>query len=84
VWLDSAISRAGLAASTGLNTTTISGLIEERIADRFVREIGCTPQPVGQSGVLMELHSQQYPKERKGVVGGVERAGILARTIRSN
>jgi hypothetical protein len=78
VWLDSPISRAGLAASTGLNTTTISGLIEERIADRSVRGIGCTPQPADQSGVLMELDSQQYPKERKGVVGGAERAGILA------
>jgi glucokinase-like ROK family protein len=49
-------SRADLAAITGLNKTTVSSLINELLAHRFVREIGSNPSAGGRPAVLLELN----------------------------
>ncbi len=51
------LSRADLAAVTGLNKTTVSNLIDELIADGFVREIGRDASGGGRPGVLLELNA---------------------------
>ena len=51
------LSRADLAAATGLNKTTVSNLIDELIADGFVREIGRDASGGGRPGVLLELNA---------------------------
>ena len=50
------LSRADLAAATGLNKTTVSNLVDELIADGFVREIGRDASGGGRPGVLLELN----------------------------
>lgn len=50
------LSRAALAALTGLNKTTVSSLIEELSACRFVKEIGPHASAGGRPGVLLELN----------------------------
>jgi glucokinase-like ROK family protein len=49
-------SRADLAAITGLNKTTVSSLINELLAHRFVREIGPNTSAGGRPAVLLELN----------------------------
>jgi glucokinase-like ROK family protein len=49
------LSRADLAAATGLNKTTVSKLIDELIADGLVHEIGLVPSGGGRPAVLLEL-----------------------------
>jgi glucokinase-like ROK family protein len=49
-------SRADLAAATGLNKTTVSNLVDELIANGFVREIGRDASGGGRPGVLLELN----------------------------
>ncbi|HMK09096.1 MAG TPA: ROK family transcriptional regulator [Anaerolineales bacterium] len=55
LWVGSPVSRADLAAGTGLNKTTVSNLVEELISDGFVREVGRNPSLGGRPGVLLEL-----------------------------
>ncbi|MBM3122105.1 MAG: ROK family transcriptional regulator, partial [Chloroflexi bacterium] len=50
------LSRADLAATTGLNKTTVSNLIDELIADGFAREIGRDASAGGRPGVLLDLN----------------------------
>ncbi len=52
----SPLSRADLAAATGLNKTTVSNLVDELIANGFVREIGRDASGGGRPGVLLELN----------------------------
>jgi len=55
LWVASPLSRADLAAATGLNKTTISNLVDEMIAAGFVREIGRNASAGGRPGVLLEF-----------------------------
>jgi len=54
--IGSPLSRADLAAITGLNKTTVSSLMDELIEHDFVREIGPTTSAGGRPGVLLELN----------------------------
>jgi glucokinase-like ROK family protein len=49
------LSRAQLAAVTGLNKTTVSSLVSQLLENQFVREIGYGPSVSGRPGVLLEL-----------------------------
>ena len=49
------LSRADLAATTGLNKTTVSNLIDELIAEGFVREVGHDASGGGRPGMLLEI-----------------------------
>jgi glucokinase-like ROK family protein len=55
LWVGSPVSRADLAASTGLNKTTVSHLVDELLSDGFVREVGRNASIGGRPGVLLEL-----------------------------
>jgi predicted NBD/HSP70 family sugar kinase len=55
LWDGLPVSRADLAASTGLNKTTVSDLVDELREDGFVREIGRNASVGGRPGVLLEL-----------------------------
>ncbi len=50
------LSRADLAAATGLNKTTVSKLVDDLMADGLVREIGLVPSGGGRPAVLLELN----------------------------
>jgi glucokinase-like ROK family protein len=50
------LSRAQLAAITGLNKTTVSSLVSQLLQNQFVREIGRGPSSPGRPGVLLELN----------------------------
>jgi glucokinase-like ROK family protein len=50
------ISRAALAAMTGLNRATITRLVRELIEAGFVREIGLEPSVAGRPSILLELN----------------------------
>lgn len=50
------LSRADLAAATGLNKTTVSNLIDDLISDGLAREIGLDASGGGRPGVLLELN----------------------------
>ncbi len=52
----SPLSRAQLAEITGLNKTTVSSLVRELIACKFVREIGFDSSGGGRPAVLLELN----------------------------
>jgi len=52
----SRLSRADLAAITGLNKTTVSSLVEELLAHDFVREIGPNASAGGRPAVLLEIN----------------------------
>lgn len=52
----SPLSRADLAAITGLNKTTVSSLVEELLLHDFVREIGPNASAGGRPAVLLELN----------------------------
>src|SRR5512136_2517912 len=52
----SPLSRADLAAITGLNKTTVSSLVEELLVHDFVREIGPNASAGGRPAVLLELN----------------------------
>ncbi len=58
LWVASPLSRADLAAATGLNKTTISNLVDELIAAGFVREVGRNASAGGRPGVLLELDAE--------------------------
>ena len=53
--IGSPLSRADMAAITGLNKTTVSSLVDELIAHSFVREIGRHPSAGGRPAMLLEL-----------------------------
>ncbi|HET7011559.1 MAG TPA: ROK family transcriptional regulator [Anaerolineales bacterium] len=55
LWVASPLSRADLAASIGLNKTTVSHLVDELVTDGFLREIGRNTSASGRPGVLLEL-----------------------------
>ena len=50
------LSRASLAAKTGLNKTTVSSLVTELVGARFVRERGFRSSSTGRPGMLLELN----------------------------
>ena len=52
------LSRAQLAAITGLNKTTVSSLVSQLLHNQFVREIGQGPTSFGRPGVLLELNPE--------------------------
>jgi len=52
------LSRAQLAAITGLNKTTVSSLVNQLLDNHFLREIGYGPAVSGRPGVLLELNPQ--------------------------
>ncbi len=50
-------SRAGLAAATGLNKTTVSSLVRQLSAAGFVSELGAsTAEETGRPGILLQLN----------------------------
>ncbi|HIC88358.1 MAG TPA: ROK family transcriptional regulator, partial [Anaerolineae bacterium] len=53
---NSPLSRAQLAAMTGLNKTTVSSLVSELIEGRYVREAGQNHVGSGRPAVLLELN----------------------------
>jgi len=53
--IGSPLSRADLAALTGLNKTTVSSLVEELMAHGLAREIGRNASAGGRRAVLLEL-----------------------------
>src|SRR5512146_2547035 len=52
------LSRAELAASTGLNRSTISSIINELLANRLVQETTLQSDRIGRPGMLLELNPQ--------------------------
>ena len=60
------LSRAQLAAKTGLNKTTVSSLVRELIERQFVREIGYGQSSGGRPAMMLELNPQA------GCIIGVE------------
>jgi glucokinase-like ROK family protein len=50
------ISRAALAAITGLNKTTVSSLVGELIQNQYVREVGLESGGVGRRAMLLRLN----------------------------
>jgi glucokinase-like ROK family protein len=50
------LSRAGLSATTGLNRSTVSSLINDLLKESLVREIGLEPPERGRPGMLLELN----------------------------
>jgi glucokinase-like ROK family protein len=53
----SPMSRASLAATTGLNKTTVSSLVQQLIAARFISELGTDrTEDTGRPGILLELN----------------------------
>jgi glucokinase-like ROK family protein len=63
----SPISRASLAATTGLNKTTVSSLVQQLIDAHFVSEIGAgRTEEMGRPGILLELNP------RAGCIIGAE------------
>jgi len=60
------LSRAQLAARTGLNKTTVSSLVRELIDRQFVREIGYGRSGGGRPAMMLELNPQA------GYIIGVE------------
>ncbi|MBP7691251.1 MAG: ROK family transcriptional regulator [Anaerolineales bacterium] len=52
---DAPLSRAQLAVMTGLNKTTVSSLVRELIAARYVREMGLNPADKGRPAIPLEL-----------------------------
>src|SRR5215212_5066784 len=53
----SPVSRAALAAVTGLNKTTVSSLVQQLIDGGFVSEIGAgKPEETGRPGILLVLN----------------------------
>ena len=55
LWIGSPLSRADLAATTGLNKTTVSDLVDELRDGGFVQEVGRNASVGGRPGVLLEL-----------------------------
>lgn len=49
------LSRAGLAAKTGLNPSTVSSIVTELLQEGLVRETDLLPSPNGRPGRLLEL-----------------------------
>ena len=75
-------SRADLAGATGLNKTTVSNLVDELIADGFVREIGRDASGGGRPGVLLELNP-----DGGWIIGaefGVGRMVVVVADLRAN
>ena len=58
LWVGSPLSRADLAASIGLNKTTVSDLVDELLSSGFLREIGRNASAGGRPGVLLELNPE--------------------------
>ncbi len=54
----SPLSRARLAEMTGLNKTTVSSLVKELIARKFVREMGLGSSGGGRPAVMLELNPE--------------------------
>jgi glucokinase-like ROK family protein len=53
------LSRAKLAATTGLNKTTVSSLVKELLDAHFIRELGVgNSVKAGRKGILIELNPQ--------------------------
>jgi len=55
LWVESPISRADLAAGTGLNKTTVSNLVDELLEGGFLREAGRNASVGGRPGTLLEM-----------------------------
>ncbi|MBF8185415.1 ROK family transcriptional regulator [Nonomuraea sp. K274] len=53
-------SRAGIAASTGLNKATVSSLVADLIDRRLVRETGLTENRVGRPATMLVLDGSPY------------------------
>ncbi len=70
--LRSPLSRAELAALTGLNKTTVSSLVDELMSGGFVREIGRDASGGGRPGVLLELNP-----DAGGIIGAEIGVGEL-------
>ncbi len=67
------LSRADLAATTGLNKTTVSNFIDGLIAEGFVREVGRDASGGGRPGVLLELNA-----DGGWIIGGEIGVGRMA------
>jgi glucokinase-like ROK family protein len=82
LWVDSPLSRADMAATTGLNKTTVSNLIDSLISDGFVREIGLHASGGGRPGVLLELNP-----DAGLIIGaeiGVENLNVVVSNLRAS
>lgn len=60
------LSRAALAAATGLNKTTVSSLVQQLLDEGFVTENGIGKNLTGRPGILLQLNP------RAGTIIGVE------------
>lgn len=52
------LSRAALADATGLNKSTVSSLVHELLALRFVREVGFSSSGIGRPSMQLELNPE--------------------------
>lgn len=57
---NSPCSRAGIAASTGLNKATVSSLVSDLIERRLVRETGITEHRIGRPATMLTLDGGRY------------------------
>src|ERR1700690_2933245 len=60
------LSRAQLAAETGLNKSTVSSLVEDLLERNLIHEIGINSTGTGRPGMLLEINPQA------GAIIGVE------------
>lgn len=58
LWMNAPLSRAQLAARTGLNKTTVSSLVHELLRKGFVREAGLRSSRSGRPATLLELNPE--------------------------
>jgi len=82
LWIASPLSRADLAATTGLNKTTVSDLVDELRDGGFVQEVGRNASVGGRPGVLLELDP-----DAGWIIGceiGVGRLGVVLANLRAH
>ena len=82
LWTGSPLSRADLAATTGLNKTTVSDLVDELRDGGFVQEVGRNASVGGRPGVLLELDP-----DAGWIIGceiGVGRLGVVLANLRAH
>jgi glucokinase-like ROK family protein len=72
LWVGSPLSRADLAARTGLNKTTVSHMVDGLLSDNFLLEVGRNPSVGGRPGVLLELNP-----DAGWIIGGEIGVGYL-------
>jgi len=81
LWVGPRLSRAELAAKTGLNKTTVSHMVDDLLSDDLVLEVGRNPSVGGRPGVLLELN-----RDAGWIIGceiGVGRVSVVLADLRA-